>query len=138
MTFLDTNICLDLLVKRSLWHGVVERIIQFHIQNNFEMGVSVISIPTLAHLIDRHHKQYSSKEVLREFSEFVEFLKVDSAQSMRSIFSNWNELEDAMQYQCASSHNAQMIITRNTKDFRLSTIPVFHPEEWAKTFIDDA
>jgi predicted nucleic acid-binding protein len=138
MTFLDTNVCLDLLVKRSPWNGVVERIIQFHIQNNFEMGVSVISIPTLAYLIDRHHKQYDSKEVLREFSEFVDFLKVDSEQTMRSILSNWNDLEDAMQFYCASSHNAQMIITRNTKDFKLSTIPVFHPKEWAKTFIENA
>lgn len=138
MTFLDTNICLDLLVKRSPWHGVVERIIKFHIYNNFEMGVSVISIPTLAYLINRHQEQYNSKEVLRELSEIVEFLRVDSNQSIRSIFSNWNDLEDAMQFQCASSHNAQMIITRNTRDFKLSTIPVFHPEEWAKTFLDDA
>lgn len=138
MTFLDTNVCLDLLVQRSPWHGVVERIIQFHIYNNFELGVSVISIPTLAYLVDRHHKEYNSKEVFREFSEFVDFLTVDSDQSLRSIFSNWNDLEDAMQFQCASSHNAQMIITRNTKDFKLSTIPVFHPKKWAKTFIDDA
>lgn len=138
MTFLDTNICLDLVVQRSPWHGVVERIIQFHIHSNFELGVSVISIPTLAYLIDRHHKEYNSKEVLREFSEFVDFLKVDSDQTLRSIFSNWNDLEDAMQFQCAKFHSAQMIITRNTKDFKLSTIPVFHPEEWAKTFIDNA
>lgn len=138
MTFLDINVCLDLLVNRSPWHGLVERIIQFHIYNNFELGVSVISIPTLAYLVDRHHKEYNSKEVLREFSEFVQFLQVDSDQSIKSIFSDWYDLEDAMQYHCASFHNAQMIITRNTKDFKLSTIPVLHPEEWAKTFIDDA
>lgn len=138
MTFLDTNICLDLLVKRSPWHRVVERIIQFHIYNNFEMGVSVISIPTLAYLIDRHHKKYNSKEVLKEFSEFVHLLKVDSNQTARSIYSKWNDLEDAMQFECASSHNAQTIITRNTKDFKQSSIPVFHPEKWAQTFIDHA
>lgn len=138
MTFLDTNICLDLLVKRSPWHELVERITQFHIYNNFEMGVSVISIPILTYLIDRHHKKYHSKKVLKSFAEFVQVLDVNGDQTLNAIYSDWNDLEYAMQFQCAQFHNAQTIITRNAKDFKLSTIPVFHPEEWTKTFIDDA
>ncbi|MEX2478029.1 MAG: PIN domain-containing protein [Gracilimonas sp.] len=138
MTFLDTNICLDFLVKRSPWHETADKIIRFHINNHFEMGVSVISIPTLAYLIDRHHKEYESSEILKEFSEFIHFLEVDSSQTKKAIFSDWNDLEDAMQFQCAFSNKVQTIITRNTKDFQLSTIPVFHPKEWAKTFIDNA
>jgi|AntRauTorckE6833_2_1112554.scaffolds.fasta_scaffold20115_3 predicted nucleic acid-binding protein len=138
MTFLDTNVCLDLLVKRSPWHETVEQIVKFHISNSFDLGVSVISVPTLAYLVDRHHKEYDSSQVLKEFSGFVYFLKVDGSQITKAIDSNWKDLEDAMLFQCGFFHNVQTIITRNTKDFQLSSIPVFQPKEWVETFIEDA
>ncbi|MEX0845260.1 MAG: PIN domain-containing protein, partial [Balneolaceae bacterium] len=131
MTFLDINFCLDLLVKQSPWHKIADQIAEFHIYYNLEMGVNIISIPTIAYLIDRHHKEYDSKEVLKQLATFVHILNADSTHALQAIHGDWKDLEDAMQFHCALSHNAQTIITRNAKDFRLSSIPVFHPEEWA-------
>lgn len=32
MTFLDTNVCLDLIAKRSPWHEQAEVIVKYHIK----------------------------------------------------------------------------------------------------------
>ena len=40
------------------------------------------------------------------------------------------DFEDAMQFRCAQKAKADYIITRNTKDFTASSIPVYTPHEF--------
>ena len=42
------------------------------------------------------------------------------------------DFEDAIQYEIAKENQQEIIITRNTKDFRKSDVPVFTPEEYLK------
>jgi hypothetical protein len=42
----------------------------------------------------------------------------------------WSDFEDYLQYLCAKKVDAHYIITRNTKDFLASDIPVKTPEEF--------
>ena len=42
------------------------------------------------------------------------------------------DLEDGIQYYVAMENYADVIITRNKKDFKLSTIPVMTAEEYLK------
>ena len=50
---------------------------------------------------------------------------IDSA-----ITANWNDYEDAMQYFAALNANADIIVTRNKKDFATSEISVVTPLEY--------
>ncbi|WP_369745456.1 PIN domain-containing protein [Atopobium sp. oral taxon 199] len=42
----------------------------------------------------------------------------------RALESTWSDFEDALLYQTALSLKARCIITRNTRDFILSSLPV--------------
>jgi hypothetical protein len=49
--------------------------------------------------------------------------------------SDFNDFEDAVQYFTAIQNKLNAIITRNTKDFKKSEIPVLTAEEYIKGYI---
>jgi len=135
MTFLDTNVCLDFLGKRSPWHKEADRIIEWHIKNSRELGLSVISVPTLTYLLKKYHDSVNIRDVLLNFFQFTELLDVNKKMITNGVTGSWKDIEDAIQYECAKFHKAVCIITRNKKDFNYSEIPVFHPIEWIEEFV---
>ena len=67
---------------------------------------------------------------LRSITSIIEVgeLIIDSA-----LKSRLNDFEDAVQYYTAKSAKADFIITRNIKDYKQSTIPVFTAEQFLRT-----
>jgi predicted nucleic acid-binding protein len=129
MTFLDTNVCLDLLAKRSPWHNDAEKIVAFHIRHSLELGISVISVPTLSFLLKKYHKEMDAARALEKMLVFINLLNVSRQMAETAINSSWDDLEDAMQHECALAHNALCIITRNKKNFFPPRIPVLTPDD---------
>ena len=90
---------------------------------------------TCSYLLMKYHNSEDIRNVLRQLFQLVELLDVTENMTKESVSSSWNDLEDAIQYQCALFHQATCIITRNKKDYTLSEIPIFSPEEWIQEFI---
>ena len=60
-------------------------------------------------------------------------LKVYEAIIKDALISDFPELEDSIQYFCALySKKIDVIITRNTKDYKKSDIPVMTPRDYLK------
>lgn len=137
MTFLDTNVCLDLLAKRSPWHQQTDRLIEWHIKESRSMAISVISVPTLSYLLKKYHNSVDIRDVLQQLFQFVELLEVTENMTKEALSTSWSDIEDAIQYKCSMHHQASCIITRNKRDFTLSEIPVYSPDEWIEEFINE-
>lgn len=136
MTFLDTNICLDLLAMRSPWHSEAEILVDWHIRNSVRMGISVLSVSTLAYLLKRDHQFVKINEALNDLVEFTELLGLTEQMTKNALKKGWGDIEDAMQYECAWLNHSNCIITRNKKDFSKSELPVYSPDEWIVDFLD--
>ena len=60
----------------------------------------------------------------------TEIADVTKAIIKKSLKSELKDFEDAIQYNCALALNKiDFIITRDTKDFKKSVLPVMNPEE---------
>ncbi len=57
------------------------------------------------------------------------FAPVDERVVSRALVSDFADFEDAVQYYSALGVKADFIITRNTRDFSTSELPVFSPDE---------
>ena len=81
--------------------------------------------------------------MLWNIGEFAKFMKittttlVDSSIVEQSVKSEFNDFEDAMQYFSAKHENVDYIITRNKKDFAVSDIPVFEPQEFVDYLLSE-
>ena len=68
--------------------------------------------------------------LLKDLREIVRVVEMGEVVIDDAIKAQWNDMEDCTQYYAAKREKADYIITRNTKDFSLSEIPVFTPDEF--------
>ena len=89
-----------------------------------------LSFSTAVYLM--HRLKYSRKEIITKLTiaKSLCTTTVDSSVIDRVLQSDFSDLEDGMQYYSALAANAEMIVTRNEKDYALSNIPVLSPTEF--------
>ena len=74
--------------------------------------------------------------MLTELNEWTDIIDVSKVIINKSLKSDFKDFEDAIQYNCAKSLNKiDFIVTRDTKDFKTSSLPVLTPKE-AVTLIE--
>jgi CRISPR/Cas system-associated protein Cas10 (large subunit of type III CRISPR-Cas system) len=68
--------------------------------------------------------------MLSELNEWTEIIDVSKDIIKKSIKSDFKDFEDAIQYHCAKSlAKLDFIVTRDTKDYKTSTLPILTPKE---------
>jgi hypothetical protein len=72
--------------------------------------------------------------VLYGILEFIKVIPGEEQFLKQGLLSNHKDLEDAVQMISAYSiEGMSCIVTRNTKDFKKSEVPVFTPEEFLES-----
>lgn len=133
--FLDTNVLIDVVMNRKPW--VDDALVLLELANQRELSLiaadlSFINISYITRKMLSKSELYTLLNDLREFVKVVEMgeIVIDDA-----IKAQWNDMEDCAQYYAAKREKADYIITRNTKDFTLSEIPVLMPNEFLNSFL---
>ena len=129
--FIDTNVLLDLLLERQPW--VLQASILFSMadRKEIELLCCSLSFATATYLMQR--LKYERKEIITKLSiakSLCTVTTVDANVIDRTLQSDFVDLEDAMQYYSALASNAEVIITRNKKDFAAANILVQNPIEF--------
>ena len=71
-----------------------------------------------------------TKERIQDLLELITILDVTNKDIQDAIRSEWKDFEDSLQYIVALHNSVDAIITRNTKDFSESSIPIYSPKEF--------
>ena len=128
--FLDTNIIVDLIADRKPFSKYAIQLFQKAEQNEVELFTSSHSIATTHYLLKKYLGEKEWREVLFDLIDYFTVIAVDEAILKKGLRSNHRDFEDSIQILCASSiEKMDCIVTRNTKDFKTSEIPVFNPDE---------
>lgn len=129
--FLDTNVLLDLIERRSGLE-MAEKIIEYVANNSAErLYVSALTMANAAFVIRRRTVQ-EVKLCLSECMGFCNVLPMNDMQFYEAVRSGTSpDFEDNLQIMCAEYGGCDLIITNNTGHFRGHTdIPVLSPEEF--------
>ena len=127
---LDTNVVLDFVLARQLFFKEADEIF-FRIQNKeFKAFVSAITPINVFYITRKEKDKVIALTAIEELIKLVEI-----AQCGRHIFQNaltlaFNDYEDAVQHECAVAENLDAIVTRNTKDYKNSSIKIYSPAEF--------
>ena len=70
------------------------------------------------------------KTKLRKFKVISEICELDALIIEKGLNSDFPDFEDSLQYYSALRTECDIIITRNSKDFKKSQIPVMTPDEF--------
>lgn len=128
--FLDTNILVDLIADRKPFSKQAIEIFSSAEKNKTQLFTSSHSVATTHYLLKKYVDEKELREIICNLLEFITVISVDVAILKKGLRSNHRDFEDAIQIFCATSVSGlNFIVTRNSKDFKTSEIPVLTPDE---------
>ena len=130
--FLDTNIVIDLLDRREPFCHDAVQLFTMAYNKQVQLIVSPMTYTTASFLLHRHGAE-GVRNLLSNFRQLSRVATADERTIDDSLASQFNDFEDAMQYYCALKAKADIIITRNGKDFSASKLPVMSATEYLAT-----
>ncbi len=131
--FIDTNVMIDLLGERFPYYESIARVATLADRGKVKMVVSAFSYPTVYYLLSKFETSENVKEKLRKFRIISEISDLDEITIEKGLASNFRDFEDALQYHCALKADCDILLTRNAKDFKESSLPVMSAEEFLQT-----
>ena len=128
--FLDTNVIIDFLANRKPFSVAAAGIFNFAVLGKIKIYISAVSCNNIYYILRQSFSNTETIKLLDELCEMTEIADVTKTVIKKSLKSELRDFEDAIQYNCALSLNKiDFIVTRDTKDFRKSILPIMNPEE---------
>lgn len=127
---LDINILLDVAFQRPgepASSQVITRCGHEH-----EAWLAWHSLATLAYLIERQQSAASAREFVRSLLGWAEVAATQHADALQALEWPMPDFEDALQAAAAVACGADVILTRNGRDFKGSPVPAMTPEAFIK------
>jgi predicted nucleic acid-binding protein len=130
--FIDTNILIDLLVRREPSYSSVAKIFDIALERKDTIVISNLSIVNAHYIVKKITgvQESALRTALHNICTTCEIASFTPSITMKSLVSAFKDFEDATQYFCAVENNCDVIITNNEKDFNFSTLPVMNAAEF--------
>jgi predicted nucleic acid-binding protein len=130
---IDTNILLDALLGREPHFDNADKILKLCATQKIQGYMAAHSIPNMFYILRKDMSETDRRSVLIKLCKILYIESVDSAKIINSLGNtDFHDLEDCIQAECAKSVSAEYIITRNVRDFKSSAIPAITPDDFLK------
>jgi predicted nucleic acid-binding protein len=128
--FLDTNVLIDFLSDRKPYSESAGKLFTLSLNKKIRIFISAISYNNVYYILRQSLTNKETIGLLKELSEMTEVIHLTKNVLKNALKSDFKDFEDAIQYYSALTNSSiEKMVTRNTKDFKLSEIPVMTPEE---------
>lgn len=129
---LDTNIVLDVLMDR-LPHSEAATELFSRVEDGTVIGyLCGTTITTVFYLAAKTVGALRAQEEIRKLLHLFEVAPVNRHVLESALILDFNDFEDAVIHEAACHVGADVIVTRNQKDFKKSRLPVHSASEMVK------
>lgn len=131
--FIDTNIVLDLLGQRKPFYENAAKLFSLADRGKIKLYVSSLTIANANYVLSKLKSAKEARVILIKFKVLVVVAALnDKIVELSLNDESFKNFEDGLQYYTALEHEADILITRNLKDFKYSTIPVMTAGQYLK------
>ena len=125
---IDTNIIMDFIVERPPFSDEAEKLISLCIEKDIPCSIAAHTIPNLFYILRKYLNDAERRDILLRICKMFTVVAINSDRLISALKkSEFKDFEDCLQVEIAEHFPADFIVTRNTKDFVNSTIPVIMP-----------
>ena len=134
--FIDTDVIIDFLIDRKPHSREAAIIFTLIEQKKIKGYASSLTFSNLYYVLRKIESHNKVKSKLESLSQIVGILKVEERTIKEALGSDFPDFEDSIQYFSAlDSKKIDVIITRNTRYYKKSDIPIMTPGDYLKTAI---
>lgn len=131
--FIDTNVIIDFLADRKPFSEYAAILFQLAKEKKIKIFVAAISFNNTYYILRQVTSHKRAISLILDLEEYIEIQETNRVILKKSLQSDFNDFEDAIQYYSAVQiGEIDVITTRNIKDFKKSEIPVLSPETTVK------
>jgi predicted nucleic acid-binding protein len=131
---MDTNVAIDFLANRQPFSLEAAKLFDLAVKGHIKIYISAISYSNIYYILRQSLGNAQALYSLDGLAEMSEIADVTNDIIRQSLKTNFTDYEDAIQYQCALNiPEIDFIVTRNTKDFKKSILPVLTTLEAVST-----
>ena len=132
--FIDTDVILDFLTDRKPFSREAAIIFTLIEQRKLKGYASSLTFSNLYYLLRKFESHNTVISKLDSLSKMLTLVKVEEQTIKKALASGFPDFEDSIQYFSAvENRKINVIITRNTKDYKKSDISVMTPGDYLKT-----
>lgn len=133
---LDTDVLLDFFFDRKPYSEHTAKVLSLCESNEIKGFITPVIISNLYYLLRQTSTHERVIDKLSQLVSITETLIVDRTSIIQALNSGFRDFEDALQnFSAESSGNINLIVTRNLKDFKNSSLSVMTPENYLKSRI---
>lgn len=125
---LDTNIILDIALKREPYFNDSSRIFSKIDDKKLEGYISATSVTDIYYIASKQTDKAKAKRFLIELIQIIDIIGVDKEMIIDALESDMKDFEDAVQVFSAEYNGIQVIVTRNVKDYADCKLEILEPK----------
>jgi len=130
---IDTDIILDFFFDREPFAENAAKILSLCESKEIKGFITPVIISNVYYLLIQTAKHEKVIEKLKMLVSITEILVIDRDAILHALNSNFKDFEDALQnYSAELDKEIDLILTRNTKDFKNSSLSVMTPDNYMK------
>jgi predicted nucleic acid-binding protein len=128
----DTNVVLDVLLNRAPYSDVAIELFGAVEKRKIQGYLCATTITTVDYLATKAIGRAAAKTAISSLLELFSIADVNQVVLKLALNSDFSDFEDAVLYHAGYCVAIDGVVTRNGKDFKTATLPIYTPDElWA-------
>lgn len=127
--FIDSDVLLDLLLRRHPYYKFSELLLQESKTDKFEVFTSTLILANIHYLIAKRFNRHIAKEELKLLSGIIKILPFEPDNIEMALNSEHIDFEDTIQFFIADKNKCDLIVSRNIKHYKKFSLPVLTAEQ---------
>lgn len=132
---IDTDILIDVVLDRFPFASSAAQLLDILEKRPGRAFIAWHSISNFYYMVRPSKGSSQTKDFIHDLLRFVQIAPTDTKDVLYALRLPLPDFEDALQCAAAIASGAEVIASRNIKDYRNSPVPVRNPETLLKAFI---
>lgn len=134
---IDTNIVLDVLLKREPFYQAAVKVMNLAQYDDIHEYVSASAVTDIYYIA---YKQIKDRklvlDLIKRLLMVVSIVAVTEQEIRNALETGWRDFEDALQYSVALLNEMEGLVTRNPRDYERADIVIWSPEQVLSVYED--
>ncbi len=131
--FIDSDVVIDFFTDREPHVNPASELFELNEQGQVKLYISAVSINNIYYIVRKFLGPKKTLEVIETLTEIMEIVGTTKKEIIQALRNGFTDYEDSVQYSSALTiKGLDLIITRNIKDYKKSSIAVMTPLNFLK------